>query len=156
MHKRTIRLLAVLFFTMAGIFIIDQNIKSLFIDGWRYYGECIDLILVYNKGVAFSMFAFLDGALKYIQLVLIFGVFGYIIYLKQLCYAIPAGLLLGGAVSNIYDRFVHEGVVDMVYWHCGFDFAVFNFADVMIDVAVVWILLLNFKPKLCKMDSKDR
>ncbi|MBE0513937.1 signal peptidase II [Sulfurimonas sp.] len=156
MHKRTIRLLAILFFTMAGIFIIDQNIKSLFIDGWRYYGECIDLILVYNKGVAFSMFAFLDGALKYIQLVLIFGVFGYIIYLKQLCYAIPAGLLLGGAVSNIYDRFVHEGVVDMVYWHCGFDFAVFNFADVMIDVAVVWILLLNFKPKLCKMDSKDR
>lgn len=156
MHKRTIRLLAVLFFTMAGIFIIDQNIKSLFIDGFRYYGECIDLILVYNKGVAFSMFAFLDGALKYIQLVLIFGVFGYIIYLKQLCYAIPAGLLLGGAVSNIYDRFVHEGVVDMVYWHCGFDFAVFNFADVMIDVAVVWILLLNFKPKLCKMDSKDR
>ena len=150
MHNRTIRLLVILFFTMAGIFIIDQNIKSLFVDGWRYYGECIDLILVYNKGVAFSMFAFLDGALKYIQLVLILGVFGYIIYLKQLCYAFPAGLLLGGAVSNIYDRFVHGGVVDMVYWHCGFDFAVFNFADVVIDIAVVWILILNFKPKLCK------
>ncbi len=149
------RLLGILFFTMAGIFIIDQNIKSLFVDGWRYYGECIDLILVYNKGVAFSMFAFLDGALKYIQLVLILGVFGYIIYLKQLCYAFPAGLLLGGAVSNIYDRFIHGGVVDMVYWHCGFDFAVFNFADVVIDIAVVWILVLNFKPKLCKMDSKD-
>lgn len=155
MHNRTIRLLGILFFTMAGIFIVDQNIKSLFVDGWRYYGECIDLILVYNKGVAFSMFAFLDGALKYIQLVLILGVFGYVIYLKQLCYAFPAGLLLGGAVSNIYDRFVHGGVVDMVYWHCGFDFAVFNFADVVIDIAVVWILVLNFKPKLCKMDSKD-
>jgi len=135
---------------MAGIFIVDQNIKSIFVDGWRYYSECIDLILVYNKGVAFSMFAFLDGALKYIQLVLIIGVFGYIIYLKQLCYAFPAGLLLGGAVSNIYDRFIHGGVVDMVYWHCGFDFAVFNFADVVIDIAVVWILVLNFKPKLCK------
>ncbi|TKI68574.1 lipoprotein signal peptidase [Sulfurimonas crateris] len=155
MHNRMIRLLGILFFTMAGIFVIDQNIKSLFVDGWRYYGECIDLILVYNKGVAFSMFAFLDGALKYIQLVLILGVFGYIIYLKQLCYAFPAGLLLGGAVSNIYDRFIHGGVVDMVYWHCGFDFAVFNFADVVIDIAVVWILVLNFKPKLCKMDSKD-
>ncbi len=150
MHNRTIRLLVILFFTMAGIFIIDQNIKSLFVDGWRYYGECIDLILVYNKGVAFSMFAFLDGALKYIQLVLILGVFGYIIYLKQLCYAFPSGLLLGGAVSNIYDRFIHGGVVDMVYWHCGFDFAVFNFADVVIDIAVVWILVLNFKPKFCK------
>lgn len=99
------------------------------------------------------MFAFLDESLKYIQLVLVFGVFGYMLYLNQLCYAIPAGLMLGGAFSNIYDRFIHGGVVDMVYWHCGFDFAVFNFADVMIDVAVVWILLLNFKPKFCKNHS---
>lgn len=150
MHNTTIRLLTILFLTMAGIFIIDQNIKSLFVDGWRYYTDCIDLILVYNKGVAFSMFAFLDESLKYIQLVLILGVFGYIVYLKQICYAFPAGLMLGGAFSNIYDRFVHGGVVDMVYWHCGFDFAVFNFADVMIDVAVVWILILNYKPKFCK------
>jgi len=150
MHNKTFRLIAILAFTLAGVFIVDQNIKSLFVDGFRYYGDCIDLILVYNKGVAFSMFAFLDEWLKYIQVVLILGIFGYIIYLKELCYAFPAGLMLGGAVSNIYDRFVHGGVVDMVYWHCGFDFAVFNFADVMIDVAVVWFLILNFKPKLCK------
>ncbi len=145
-----LRLLTILIFTMSGIFIIDQNIKSLFVDGFRYYTDCIDLILVYNKGVAFSMFAFLDEWLKYIQLFLIVGIFGYIIYLREVCYAPPAGLMLGGAISNIYDRFIHGGVVDMVYWHCGFDFAVFNFADVMIDVAVVWILMLNFKPKFCK------
>jgi len=150
MHNKTFRLVAILVFTMAGVFIIDQNIKTLFVDGFRYYSECIDLILVYNKGVAFSMFAFLDEWLKYIQLVLVSGVLIYIYYLKELCYAFPAGLMLGGAFSNIYDRFIHGGVVDMVYWHCGFDFAVFNFADVMIDVAVVWFLVLNFKPKLCK------
>jgi signal peptidase II len=117
----------------------------------------MDLILVYNKGVAFSMFAFLEEWLKYIQLALVTAVLGYVFYLKQLCYAFPAGLLLGGAFSNIYDRFVHGGVVDMFYWH-GWPypmmgqtgFAVFNFADIMIDVAVVWILLLNYKPKLCK------
>lgn len=150
MHSKIISFLTVLFFTTIGIFIIDQNIKSIFVDGWRYYGECIDLILVYNKGVAFSMFAFLDEWLKYIQLVLILGILIYVIYLREVCYAFPAGLMLGGAFSNIYDRFVHGGVVDMVYWHCGFDFAVFNFADVMIDVAVIWILILNFKPKFCK------
>jgi signal peptidase II len=132
-----------------GIFIIDQNIKTLFVDGFRYYTQCIDLILVYNKGVAFSMLSFLDEWLKYIQLVLLIGVVGYIFYLKDICYSIPAGLLLGGAFSNLYDRFIHGGVVDMVYWHCGFEFAVFNFADVMIDMAVVWFLILTFKPKLC-------
>lgn len=150
MDKATLRLIAIMFFTMAGIFIIDQNIKMLFVDGFRYYTECIDLILVYNKGVAFSMLSFLDEWLKYIQLVMVFGILIYIITLKKVCFAFPAGLMLGGAFSNIYDRFIHEGVVDMVYWHCGFDFAVFNFADVMIDVAVVWFLILNFKPKLCK------
>ncbi len=150
MDNKSARLVSIMFLTIVGIFIIDQNIKTLFVDGWRYYTNCIDLILVYNKGVAFSMFAFLDEWLKYIQIVLVVGVLIYIIYLKEVCYAFPAGLLLGGAFSNVYDRFIHEGVVDMVYWHCGFNFAVFNFADVMIDVAVVWILVLNLKPKLCK------
>lgn len=150
MDKVQVKLGGILFLTLAGIFIIDQNIKMIFVDGFRYYTECIDLILVYNKGVAFSMFSFLEEWLKYIQLIMVIGVLIYIFYLKKICYSIPAGLLLGGAFSNIYDRFVHGGVVDMVYWHCGFDFAVFNFADVMIDIAVIWLLILNFKPNLCK------
>jgi len=148
--NHTLRLSAMMLLTLVGVFIIDQNIKMLFVDGFRYYTDCIDLILVYNKGVAFSMFAFLEGWLKYIQILLVIGILVYVYYLKELCYAIPAGLMLGGAISNIYDRFIHGGVVDMVYWHCGFDFAVFNFADVMIDVAVVWILVLSFKPTWCK------
>ena len=150
MLKHTLRLSAILFLSLVGTFIIDQNIKMLFVEGFRYYTDCIDLILVYNKGVAFSMLSFLDESLKYIQLVMVSGVLLYIIYMQKICYAFPAGLILGGAFSNIYDRFIHGGVVDMVYWHCGFNFAVFNFADVMIDVAVAWILLLNFRPKLCK------
>lgn len=150
MYNHQLRLSIILLFSLVGVFIVDQNIKSLFIDGFRYYTKCIDLILVYNKGVAFSMFSFLDEWLKYIQLLIVSGVLVYIFSIKKICYAFPAGLLLGGAFSNIYDRFIHGGVVDMVYWHCGFDFAVFNFADVMIDVAVVWILIVNYKPKLCK------
>jgi len=157
MHNKTFRLSTILLFTLVGIFVIDQNIKMLFVDGYRYYSEYMDLILVYNRGVAFSMLSFLEEWLKYIQLIMVSGVLAYVIYLKQLCYAFPAGLLLGGAFSNVYDRFVHGGVVDMFYWHAWpypilgqNGFAVFNFADVMIDLAVVWILFLNFKPKLCK------
>jgi len=150
MPNQTLRFSAILLFALVGVFIVDQNIKTLFVEGFRYYTECIDLILVYNKGVAFSMFAFLDEYLKYIQLVMVSGVLLYLFYLKELCYALPGGILLGAAFSNIYDRFIHEGVVDMVYWHCGFNFAVFNFADVMIDLAVLWFLILNFKPHICK------
>ena len=150
MPNHFVRLVAIMLFALAGVFIIDQNIKSLFVDGFRYYTECIDFILVYNKGVAFSMFSWLAEYLKYLQLLLVAGVLVYTLWLKKICFAFPVGILLGGAFSNIYDRFINEGVVDMVYWHCGFDFAVFNFADVMIDFAVVWLLILNFKPHLCK------
>ena len=141
---------AVLFFVALGVFIADQALKTVFVEGFRSYNQCIDLILVYNKGVAFSMFAFLAESLKWIQLVLLVGVVAYTLWLKQKCYLIPIGIMVGAGLSNVADRFIHGGVVDYVYWHCGFDFAVFNAADVMIDIAVLWIVILNFKPKMCK------
>ena len=49
------------------------------------------------------------------------------------------------ALSNIIDRFVYEGVVDYVYWHYWFDFAIFNLADVLIDCSVVIIILQMLK-----------
>ncbi len=41
-------------------------------------------------------------------------------------YPLSSALILGGAIGNLYDRFTQGGVVDYVYWHCGFDFAVFK------------------------------
>jgi len=144
------RALLALSLSAIGIFIIDQNIKTLFIDGYRYYGEYIDLILVYNTGVAFSMLSVLGEWLKWIQMVIVVALLIFIFRLRKVCFMIPVGLLTGAALSNIYDRFIHEGVVDYVSWHYGFNFAVFNFADVTINIAVAWLLLLNFKPSLCK------
>ena len=148
------RSFVVFFLVLLGTFIIDQNIKSLFVEGYYRAGECIDLELHYNKGVAFSMFAFLGPYLKWIQALLILGILFFVFiegYIKR--YAFPAGLLIGGALGNVYDRFVHGGVVDYVAWHCGFNFAVFNFADVAIDLAVVWILILVY---FSKEDSKEK
>lgn len=133
-----------------GVFVADQLLKTLFVEGFRAYTQCIDLILVYNRGVAFSMFAFLEESLKWVQLALLAGVVGYTLWLKQKCYLIPVGIMVGAGLSNVIDRFIYGGVVDYVYWHCGFNFAVFNAADVMIDIAVVWLLILNYKPKMCK------
>ncbi len=136
------RAFAIFLLAAVGTFIIDQSIKALFLDGYYRAGECIDLQLHFNKGVAFSMFAFVGPYLKWIQAVMIAGILYYVLkegYIKR--YTLPVGLLIGGALGNLYDRFVHDGVVDYVAWHCGFRFAVFNYADVAIDIAVVWILL---------------
>ena len=146
------RYITIFLLVAIGTIIVDYNLKLLAIEsvnGVEYAtilkGSCIDLELHYNKGVAFSMFAFLGENLKWIQLLLILGIIGFVLYegyLKQFAFSI--GLIVGGAIGNLYDRFVYEGVVDYVAWHCGFDFAVFNYADVMIDFGVALILLLSF------------
>jgi signal peptidase II len=139
------RSFAIFLLVAIGTFIIDQNIKALFLEGYYRAGECIDLQLHFNKGVAFSMFAFVGPYLKWIQALFIVGILYYVLkegYVRR--YAFPVGLLIGGALGNLYDRFVHDGVVDYIAWHCGFRFAVFNYADVAIDLAVVWILIMVY------------
>lgn len=127
----------------AFVFAIDQLIKWLFLHGFRYHSGVIDLVLVYNKGVAFSMFSFLGANLKYIQLALIALLLGYLLGQKELLRSHTAGiaLILGGGCSNIFDRFIHPGVVDYIFWHKWFEFAVFNFADIMINLGVAIILI---------------
>jgi signal peptidase II len=128
-----------------GTFIIDQNIKMLFVEGYYRAGECINLELHYNRGVAFSMFSFIGPYLKWLQSLFIVGILYYVLqegYIKR--YAFPVGLLIGGAIGNVYDRFIHEGVVDYIAWHCGFNFAVFNYADVAIDASVVWLIIVTY------------
>jgi signal peptidase II len=129
------------------LFALDQYIKSLFVNGFELKGECISLILAYNYGVAFSMFAFLQEYLKFIQIAIMLGGIIYLLLNKDVfsLYYIPVSLLLAGGISNIYDRFIHGGVVDYVYWHCGFDFAIFNLADVLIDIAVVLIIIISYR-----------
>lgn len=146
------RNIVIFLLVVVGTFIVDQGIKEwamATVNGVEYAvimeGSCINLELFYNRGVAFSMLEFLGDNLKWVQLVLIIGILAYVFYegyLKE--YAFAIGLIIGGALGNLYDRFIHEGVVDYVAWHCGFDFAVFNYADVMIDLGVAIILLMTF------------
>ena len=136
----------VIFLTaLIGVFIIDQGLKELFLKGYEWHSKCISLELHLNRGVAFSMLSFLGENLKWLQLGLIF-LLAYLAinegWLKK--YPFWLGLLAGGALGNLYDRFVNGAVTDFVYWHCGFDFAVFNFADVAIDIGIAVILLLEF------------
>jgi signal peptidase II len=140
--------IAYFFLGMMAVILVDQIIKIIFLNGYVYKNECFTWSLVYNDGVAFSMFAFLGKYLKYLQVLLIAGVAAYVLYNKHILYryALPLGLVIGGGISNLLDRFRHPGVVDFFHWHCGFDFpGIFNFADVMIDLGVALILFISWR-----------
>lgn len=139
------------------IFIVDQIIKYGFVNfDWELAGPYMSLQLAYNYGVAFSMFSFLAEYLKYIQLTLVLGGIIYL-YKNQdvfIEYNIPIALLFAGGLSNILDRFTYGGVVDYFYWHYGFEFAIFNIADVIINLAVVLIVYKQIK--LAREEKKNK
>lgn len=50
-------------------------------------------------------------------------------------------LIIGGALGNLIDRFVHGAVVDFIHFHAaGYSFYVFNVADAAITIGVVILL----------------
>ena len=130
------------------VVIIDQVVKFGFANlNWDVDGPYMSLKLAYNYGVAFSMFSFLEHNLKYIQLLIIVIATIYLLKNKDVFdeYYLSIALLYAGGLSNILDRFTYGGVVDYFYWHYGFEFAIFNIADVIINMAVALIIYKQIK-----------
>ncbi|NVJ99479.1 MAG: signal peptidase II [Alphaproteobacteria bacterium] len=51
-------------------------------------------------------------------------------------------MILGGAIGNIIDRFIHGAVVDFLHFHyAGYNFYVFNVADSAITIGVALLLI---------------
>jgi signal peptidase II len=145
MDKAVLKKVA-LFFLIAVV--ADRIVKLVILGGFRWDSPCLSITYALNDGVAFSMLAFLKSYLKYVQVVVIGGMALYLFkegYFHK--YPLEIGLVFGSGVSNLADRFVYTGVVDYVYWHCGFNFAIFNLADVLIDVGIALILYKAYRSK---------
>ena len=140
-----------------AVFAFDQWVKSLTLSGLRWQSEYLDLTYALNTGVAFSMFSFLEHYLKYLHLALILALVIYLLWQKQFLreHLVAFGMMLGAGCSNLLDRFIHGGGVDMFFWHKWFHFAIFNVADVMINISVALILIKEIFIKKEKNDRMD-
>ncbi len=105
------------------------------------------LRLTFNTGASFSLFS--NGGV--IIAIIAFGVIGLIMYMlgdaSRRLEAIALGLVLGGSIGNLIDRvFRGAGVLDgaVVDWIDVQFFAVFNAADVFINVGVALLLYAAF------------
>ncbi|QBL11192.1 signal peptidase II [Campylobacter helveticus] len=144
-----------LFFVL--VFVLDQIVKILTLRGMRYQSEYLDLTFALNTGVAFSMLSFLEHYLKYLHLAILLVLFVYLFWQKEFLkeHIVAFGMMLGAGCSNLFDRFIHGGVVDMFFWHKWFEFAIFNVADVMINLSVALILIKEIFLKRGKNDRVD-
>lgn len=128
---------------LALVIILDRLSKNIFLAGYEWHFTPISFYLVFNDGVAFSMLSFLQGYLKYIQIFLLFIAGVFLLkekrFLNDNFYALA--FIFAGGMSNIYDRFFYPGVIDFIAWHYWFNFAVFNIADVSINLGMFIIIL---------------
>jgi signal peptidase II len=112
------------------------------IPGW------FDLILVYNKGAAFSFLAWADGWQRWLFIGIGFAAIIFILYLliahgSQRLFGFALALILGGAIGNVIDRIIHGQVVDflLVHWQDTWYFPAFNVADAALTVGAVLLIL---------------
>lgn len=135
--------------------LLDQGTKHLvletFKDGLRHIeiAPFFDLILTWNKGVSFSFFnSYGDTGTLVLIIVSVCISLGLVVWLMQatnMWLACGLGLIIGGAIGNVIDRFRFKGVVDFLYFHLDtFSFPAFNVADTAITIGVGFIVLENF------------
>lgn len=125
----------------------------------KVQGEFISLVGTINTGVAFSMFSGFTQHLKFVHLGLLVALLLYLLWQRRFFaqHLFAFALLFGAGCSNLFDRFVYGGVIDMFFWHKWFEFAVFNVADATINLSIFIIILgeivLYFKNKKPKQDE---
>ncbi len=122
-----------------------ENQNNLFINDY------LNLDLIFNTGIGFGLLS-LDAGLYYDLLSSLI----FFIVLVLLYYMIKSkihekfffSLIIGGAIGNLYDRFVFKAVPDFIDIHIkNFHWFSFNIADIFISLGIIFMLIneISFK-----------
>lgn len=104
-----------------------------------------------NTGAAFGIFSGSTTALIFVSILMIVALFVFNVFVKNknLFYSISFGLIVGGAVGNLYDRVRFGYVRDFIYLDFWSTFPIFNVADSCLCVGavmmVIYILFMSGK-----------
>jgi len=100
-----------------------------------------NLVLVYNRGVSFGFLA-MDSAWSPYLLAMAAMLIAGLVYLwgrrqRRRLPIVAAGMVVGGALGNAFDRLYHGAVVDFLDFHAaGWHWPAFNLADSAIVLGV--------------------
>ena len=104
-----------------------------------------DLILVWNRGISYGMLQqdSLTGRLALVAFAVVvsLALIAWLARITSGLAAVAIGLIVGGAAGNAIDRAVHGAVADFYSFHAfGFQWYIFNIADVAIVAGVIGLL----------------
>ncbi|MEZ5935539.1 MAG: signal peptidase II [Alphaproteobacteria bacterium] len=134
------------------VIVLDQITKWIALTGVGFGADPIavtsffNLVLVWNRGVSFGMFNEAGAAgpwiLSGLAIVVVLGLLYWLRQAEARLTVTALGLVIGGALGNVIDRFRFGAVVDFLDVHiAGYHWPAFNVADAAICVGAGLLLL---------------
>ena len=142
------------FLMVASIYFLDRLTKMYVIQldknnlGSDIFNSAyLNIVLIWNKGIAFGLFSFNESHL-YNILSLIISIIVLILVIKALKsqgfkrYSLL--MIVGGALGNLHDRIFFNAVPDFIDFHVGnFHWFIFNVSDIFITLGVISMIVLE-------------
>jgi len=142
------------FLIVASIYFLDRLTKIYVIQldknnlGSDIFNSAyLNIILIWNKGIAFGLFSFNESHL-YNILSLIISIIVIILIIMALKnqgfkrYSLL--MIVGGALGNLHDRIFFNAVPDFIDFHVGnFHWFIFNVSDIFITLGVITMIVLE-------------
>ena len=138
-------------FTVIIIFLLDRLSKEyiIFLNDRNYDPEIftssfLNIVLVWNDGIAFGLLSFENKTLYNLITILIAAIIVILLFLisknekiKKFSYI----AISGGALGNLFDRITYKSVPDFIDLHYnGFHWFIFNVADIFITFGVICLI----------------
>ena len=130
---------------LSKILVIQLDKNSLGSD--IFSSAYLNIVLIWNKGIAFGLFSF-DESHLYNILTLLISIIVVILVIMSVKsesfkrYSVL--IIIGGALGNLHDRIFYNAVPDFIDFHVGnFHWFIFNVADIFITVGVISMIIFE-------------
>ena len=135
----------------AAIICFDQSTKWLIVNHLMVSSVIIpitnffNLVLTFNRGVSFGLFASTSSEGKWMLICLTSGLSCVLIWwlytAKSKLSVFAFGMIIGGAIGNITDRLLIGAVVDFLdFYAFGYHWPAFNIADASICIGATVLI----------------
>ena len=134
-------------FTKVYVIQLDRNNLGSDIFNSAY----LNIILIWNKGIAFGLLSFSESYLYNIISLIIAIIIIVLVIMSLKSQGFKRYSLLtivGGALGNLHDRIFFNAVPDFIDFHIGnFHWFIFNVSDIFITIGVIGMIFLELTDK---------
>ena len=137
-----------------SIFLLDRFSKiyvmyldKKFLGSEIFSSKFLNIILIWNEGIAFGMLSFNENYLYNILTILILLVIVALMFMTVKTSGFKKYsmlMILGGAFGNVFDRIFYNAVPDFIDFHIeNFHWFIFNVSDIFITLGVILMIVLE-------------